>query len=287
MTPPRLSFEFFPPRSLKAAASLRDTVRALEPLAPDYVSVTCGAGGSTSDLTQDTAATLVREHGLRVAAHLTCVGVSKDEAMETALRHAEAGVRDIVALRGDAPEGEAGFTPHPDGFATSVDLVRALAATGRFGIEVGAYPERHPDANSDTADVTWLKRKIDAGARGAITQFFFEADVFLRFRDRCLAAGISAPLTPGILPIQDFDAAARLAARCGASIPDRLRAAFEAAGDDRQAAATLAQAECTALCTRLVREGVAEFHFYTLNAAPLTRAVCEALADPATLAEVA
>ena len=202
MTAPTISFEFFPPRSLEASFRLWDTVNALAHLDPAFVSVTYGAGGTTRKLTHEAVATLGSHLGLDVAAHLTCVDATREETLEIAAAYKAAGVSRIVALRGDPPAGAAGFRPHPGGFADSTQLVAALAATGDFEIFVGAYPDRHPEAASDSADIDWLKRKIDAGATGAITQFFFEAETFFRFRDRCAAAGIEARIMPGILPIE-------------------------------------------------------------------------------------
>ncbi|MCA3452951.1 MAG: methylenetetrahydrofolate reductase [NAD(P)H] [Rhodobacter sp.] len=285
---PRLSFEFFPPQTLDAAFRLWDTVQVLAPLRPDFVSVTYGAGGTTRRLTHEAVGTIARNCGLNVAAHLTCVDATRTETLEIAQAYAQEGVTEIVALRGDAPKGNARFTPHPDGFASSVDLVAALAATGKFNIRVAAYPERHPDAADSRADVLWLKRKIDAGATSAITQFFFEAETFLRFRDACAAEGIAAPIIPGILPITGWDGAKRFAARCGARIPPRLNDAFETARRDGREA-LLALTHCTALCSRLIGEGVEHLHFYTLNRPQLTRDVCHALGvtAPATLEKVA
>jgi methylenetetrahydrofolate reductase (NADPH) len=194
--------------------------------------VTYGAGGTTRKLTHEAVTTLHRNFGLPVAAHLTCVDATREETLEIAGSYAEAGVTEIVALRGDAPKGTTRFTPHPEGFADSVELIAALAATGRFTLRVGAYPERHPDAADAHADVLWLKRKLDAGAESAITQFFFEADTFLRFRDACAAAGITAPIRPGILPITSWEGAKRFAARCGAHVPQRLDEAFGIAARD-------------------------------------------------------
>jgi methylenetetrahydrofolate reductase (NADPH) len=276
MTAPRISFEFFPPQSLEASFKLWETVQVLAPMAPEFVSVTYGAGGTTRKLTHEAVATIKRNYGLKVAAHLTCVDASRSETLEIAEAYAAAGVTEIVALRGDAPKGAARFTPHPDGFASSVDLVAALAKTGKFKLRVGAYPERHPDAGDARADVTWLKRKIDAGATSAITQFFFEADTFLRFRDDCAAAGITAPIIPGILPIQSWQGTKNFAARCGAQVPQRLDEGFAAAArDGREALLSLTQ--CTTLCTRLIEEGVQDLHFYTLNRPELTRDVVRAL----------
>ena len=273
---PRISFEFFPPQSLDASFELFEAVQALAPMGPEFVSVTYGAGGTTRRLTHESVATLHRNYGLNVAAHLTCVDASKAETLEIAEGYHQAGVRQIVALRGDAPNGVVRFQPHADGFASSVDLVAALAATGKFEIAVGAYPEPHPDAADPTADVRWLKRKVDAGATKAITQFFFDADAFFRFRDDCVAAGIHVPIIPGILPIQSWAGTKRFAARCGAQVPAKLDEAFATAARDGREA-LLALAQCTALCDRLMSGGVEDLHFYTLNRPQLVREVVRAL----------
>ncbi len=276
MPTPRVSFEFFPPQSLEASFRLWDAVQVLAPLAPEYVSVTYGAGGTTRGLTHEAVTTIGRLTGLRVAAHLTCVDASRAETMAIAADYAAAGVRDIVALRGDAPKGAAGFEPHPGGFADSPALIAALAGTGLFDIRVGAYPDPHPEAASPDADIDWLKRKLDAGASSAITQFFFEADTFFRFRDRCAAAGIAAPVVPGILPIENWPKARRFAQRCGTVIPGWLDDAFDKAMRDGRED-LLATALATELCDRLRTGGVDALHFYTLNRPGLTRDVCEAL----------
>ena len=273
---PRISFEFFPPQSLDASFKLFEAVQALAPMGPEFVSVTYGAGGTTRRLTHEAVGTLHRNYGLNVAAHLSCVGASRAETLEIAEGYHQAGVRQIVALRGDAPNGAARFQPHADGFASSVDLVAALAATGKFEIAVGAYPEPHPDAADPTADVRWLKRKVDAGATKAITQFFFEADAFFRFRDDCVAAGIHVPIIPGILPIQSWAGTKRFAARCGARVPERLDEAFATAARDGRED-LLALAQCTALCDRLMSGGVEDLHFYTLNRPHLVREVVRAV----------
>ncbi len=278
----RVSFEFFPPKSLQASFRLWDTLNALAPLAPDYVSVTYGAGGTTRKLTHEAVTTIAKSTGLRVAAHLTCVEASREETLEIADSYAEAGITDIVALRGDMPGGGA-FVPHADGFRNSVDLIEALAATGRFTLRVGAYPDRHPEAASDQADVDYLKRKIDAGASEAITQFFFETETFLRFRDRCAAAGIDAPIVPGILPVENWTGVRKFAKACGTVIPPWVDRAFEAAERDGRSE-LLATALCTEMCSDLVAEGVDSLHFYTLNKPNLTRDVIHALGlapDPA------
>lgn len=276
MPTPAVSFEVFPPRSIDASFKLWDTTQALAPLNPRFFSVTYGAGGSTRDLTHDAAYTLRKTSGLPVAAHLTCVGASKAETMALAQRFAKAGVTDLVALRGDPQEGTDGFAPHPDGFAHSVGLIEALSATNQFTLRVGAYPDKHPEATSQQANIDWLKAKIDAGAAEAITQFFFEAETFLRFRDACADASIDAPITPGILPITNWTNARKFAKRCGTVIPLWLDQAFDAAiRDDRHD--LLAKAICTELCSDLVDEGVETLHFYTLNRPELTREVCHAL----------
>ncbi|MFP4327666.1 MAG: methylenetetrahydrofolate reductase [NAD(P)H] [Paracoccaceae bacterium] len=276
MTAPRISFEFFPPQTLEASFRLWDTVQVLAPLRPRFVSVTYGAGGTTRDLTRDAVATLHKSSGLNVAAHLTCVNASKTETLAIAEGFAEAGVTDIVALRGDPPKGSGGFQPHPDGFANSVELVEALAETGKFNIRVGAYPDPHPEARHEGADVEWLKRKIDAGASEAITQFFFEAETYFRFRDRCEKAGIDAPIVPGIMPIENWTGIRRFAKSCGARIPDWLENAFEKAVRDGRED-LLATAVCAELCSDLIDGGADALHFYTLNRPELTRDVCHAL----------
>ena len=277
MAAPRISFEFFPPKTLDASFRLWETVRMLAPLRPDFVSVTYGAGGTTRQLTHEAVTTIGREFDLNVAAHLTCVDASREETLQIARSYAAAGVREIVALRGDPQKNQAGFTQHPQGFANSVELIEALKATGDFTLRVGAYPERHPEAADDLADVRWLARKFAAGADSAITQFFFEAETFLRFRDACDKAGIDANrITPGIIPIENWSGIRRFALATGASVPAWLDDAFaKAARDGRED--LLATALCTELCDTLLSEGVPALHFYTLNRATLTRDVCYAL----------
>ncbi|MBU2981797.1 methylenetetrahydrofolate reductase [NAD(P)H] [Lentibacter algarum] len=273
---PEISFEFFPPQNIEATFRLHEAVQSLAPLGPRFVSVTYGAGGTTRALTRDAAHALHRTTGLRVAAHLTCVNASREETLEIARDYAKAGVTDIVALRGDAPKGADGFTPHPEGFASSVELIKALKAEGSFHLRVGAYPEQHPDAANAQADIDFLKAKFDAGADEAITQFFFEADTFLRFRDKCAKAGIDGMITPGILPVENWTAARRFAGLCGAHISDELALGFDAASrDGREELFALAHA--TELCDDLQSEGVERFHFYTLNRPELTRDICVAL----------
>jgi len=286
--PAQVSYEFFPPRSVDASFRLWNTVNALKHTEPSFVSVTYGAGGTTRQLTHDAVEAIGAHTGLNVAAHLTCVDATRAETLEIADRYAEAGVNHIVALRGDPPKGSDGFRAHADGFANSIELVRALAETGKFEITVGAYPDPHPEAGSADADVEWLKRKVDAGATRAITQFFFEADTFFRFRDRCVAAGIDIPILPGILPIQSWKGARAFATRCGAHIPDKLINGFETAERDGRTD-LYATAVCTQLCDHLLTGGVENLHFYTLNDPKMTRDVVHALglAPEAALENVA
>ena len=288
MSAPQVSFEFFPPRSVEASFRLHETVQALAPLKPEFVSVTYGAGGTTRRLTHEAVSAIHHTTDLRVAAHLTCVDATREDTLEIARGYAAEGVTDIVALRGDPPKGADRFIPHPDGFADSCELNSALRDAGDFTIRVGAYPDRHPEAASDFADVEWLKRKIDAGADGAITQFFFEAEAFFRFRDACAKAGIDAPILPGILPIENWTATKRFAERCGAHIPAWLDDAFaQALRDGREELLSIAVA--TELCTELLDGGVEHLHFYTLNKPHLTHDICHAIGvcPDATLQDVA
>ena len=276
MTSLNVSFEFFPPKTIEASFRLWDTVQTLAPLAPRFVSVTYGAGGTTRQLTREAVAAIAGSTDLSVAAHLTCVDATKEDTLSLAKSWADLGVKDIVALRGDPPKGTEGFAPHPEGFANSCEMIEALAASGDFNIRVGAYPHKHPEAASLKDDVDWLKRKIDAGASEAITQFFFEADDFFRFRDLCDKAGITASITPGILPIENWAGTKAFAQRCGAQIPDWMDAAFQTAlRDDRSD--LLSVALSTELCSDLIDGGVENFHFYTLNKPELTRDICAAI----------
>ena len=276
MTWLNVSFEFFPPKTIEASFRLWDTVQTLAPLAPRFVSVTYGAGGTTRQLTREAVAAIAGSTDLSVAAHLTCVDATKEDTLSLAKSWADLGVKDIVALRGDPPKGTEGFAPHPEGFANSCEMIEALAASGDFNIRVGAYPHKHPEAASLKDDVDWLKRKIDAGASEAITQFFFEVDDFFRFRDLCDKAGITAPITPGILPIENWAGTKAFAQRCGAQIPDWMYAAFQTAlRDDRSH--LLSVALSTELCSDLIDGGVENFHFYTLNKPELTRDICAAI----------
>ena len=284
---PSLSFEFFPPHSPEASLRLWRSVERLAPLGPRFVSVTFGAGGTTRDRTNAAIQTIVERARLSVAGHLTCVGASRAETLAVARGYARMGVRRIVALRGDPPKGAARFEPHPEGFASGADLVAGLRQLGGFEISVAAYPEKHPDAVDLATDIDNLKRKIDAGASNAITQFFFENEDFLRFRDACAQAGITAPIIPGILPVENFGRMTNFAARCHAKVPEWMHKAF-ARADSPETAHLLAVAIASDQCDALRAEGVEHLHFYTLNYPDLTYDVCRALgyaAAPLAMAE--
>jgi len=272
-----VSFEYFPPKSEQAAQALWACHEALAPLAPAFVSVTYGAGGTTRARTLDVVARIAREGTVPVAGHLTCVGASRAEVDAVVDAYAEAGLRRIVALRGDPPKDSGGFQPHPQGYACAADLVEAVARRGDFDISVAAYPEVHPDALSAQAEMDYLKRKIDAGATRAITQFFFDPECFLRFVDRARAAGITAPIVPGILPVHNCKSLKRFAAVCGASVPRWLEELLGPLDDAPDLQPLVAATVCAELCTRLVDRGVRQFHFYTLNRPELSASVCHVL----------
>ena len=275
--PVQVSFEFFPPGDEKMEQTLWQSIQRLAPLRPRFVSVTYGADGSTRERTHNVVSRVVKETLLTPAAHLTCVGMDRAHVLEIARSYWHTGVRHIVALRGDAPQGSSGYTPYPGGFAYAVDLVRGLRSVADFEISVAAYAEGHPEAPSAAFDLDNLKAKLDAGADRAISQFFFEPGIFLRFRDRCAAAGIKASLVPGILPITRFPQMLRFAERCGASVPDWLRRRFNGLEEDADTRRMIAAAFAIEQVEALSREGVDEFHFYTLNRADLTYAICHAL----------
>ena len=271
-----VSFEFFPPKTEKMEAQLWDTFRTLEPLGPSFVSVTYGAGGSTRERTHATVARIAAESRVPPAAHLTCVEASRAEIDEVARAYWDAGVRHIVALRGDVPGGEP-YRAHPDGYANAIELVAGLKAIAPFDISVAAYPETHPDADCPQSDLDNLKRKLDAGATRAITQFFFSPESFLRFRDAAAAAGIDAPIIPGILPVSNVSQTRRMADMCGTAIPGWMISLFDGL-DDLPAARQLVSATIAAeMCRRLYAGGVRDFHFYTLNRAELSYAICHLL----------
>jgi len=272
-----ISFEFFPPKNEKMEAALWQTVERLEPLAPSFVSVTYGAGGSTRERTLATVRRIAAETSLPVAAHLTCVAAVCGEVDAVARSFLDAGIRHIVALRGDPPEGATHYTPHPGGYDCAASLVEGLRRIGEFEISVAAYPEVHPDARSPEADLDNLKRKIDAGATRAITQFFFENETFLRFVDRARAAGIDVPIVPGIMPVTNFRNVCRFASMCGAIIPQWLAERFEGLDDDPETRTLIAASTAVEQCVHLQEQGVDGFHFYTLNRANLSFAICHML----------
>jgi methylenetetrahydrofolate reductase (NADPH) len=272
-----VSFEFFPPGDEAMEQVLWRSIERLAPLKPRFVSVTYGADGSTRERTHQVVARIARETGLTAAPHLTCVGADRESVLEIARGYWQEGIRHIVALRGDPPQGADRYVPHPQGFAHASDLVRGLRTVGDFDISVAAYPEKHPEAVDSESDLVHLQQKMDAGATRAITQFFFDTEAFLRFRDRCAARGISAPLVPGILPITRMPQMLRFAARCGASVPLWLQERFAGLDDDPDTRKLIAAAFAIGQVEQLVREGVEEFHFYTLNRADLSYAICHAL----------
>jgi methylenetetrahydrofolate reductase (NADPH) len=273
---PSVSFEFFPPSTPEATLRLWRSVERLAPLGPELVSVTYGAGGATRERTRAAILTIRDRARLNVAGHLTCVGASKAETLAVARSYAKMGVRRIVALRGDAPAGAERFEPHPEGFRDAADLVAGLKEAGDWKITVAAYPEIHPDAASPTADIENLKRKLDAGADQAITQFFFDNEVYFRFLDACEKAGIDAPIIPGILPIENFRKMRKFAERCRASVPVTLSKAYENA-DDLGVTELLSTSICAEQCDELRNQGVERLHFYTLNNPDLPFNVCRAL----------
>ncbi|HEV2081156.1 MAG TPA: methylenetetrahydrofolate reductase [NAD(P)H] [Brevundimonas sp.] len=277
---PRVSFEFFPPKTDEAEANLWKAISRLAPLKPEFVSVTYGAGGSTRERTHRTVSRILSETNLKPAAHLTCVEASRGEIDAVIQDYKAAGVRHIVALRGDPP-GAAGiggaYAPRADGYANATELTAAISRVGGFEITVGAYPEKHPESPSIAHDVEVLKAKVDAGATRAVSQFFFDMDAFLRFRDRVRAAGVEIPLIPGVMPVSNFTGLKRMSAACGASVPDWLAAHFDGLDDDPETRKLLAASVAAETCARLQEEGFQDFHFYTLNRADLVYAICRVL----------
>lgn len=274
----KVSFEFFPPKSPDMEEQLWQTVRALEPFEPDFVSVTYGAGGTTREPTLSTVKRLIEDTPLATASHLTCVGATREEVQTVVEEFHAAGVRHFVALRGD-PQGGVGtrYAPHPGGFANAADLVAGLRDMGDFEISVSAYPERHPESENDSVDLDMLKKKVDAGATRALTQFFFDNDIFERYLDRVRAAGITIPIVPGIMPIQNLTQLKRFASMCGATVPAVLDARFEGTEGDAMARAAIAADVAAEQIADLAQRGVNEFHIYTMNRAPLTIATLERL----------
>ena len=273
----RVSFEFFPPNTEKMEETLWQSIQRLGPLEPEFVSVTYGADGSTRERTHAAVARIMKETKLTAAPHLTCVGASRGEIDDIAREYWQMGVRHLVALRGDPPKDCDKYEPHPDGYAYASDLVEGLKKVGDFDISVAAYPEVHPEAPNADFDLDNLKRKLDAGASRAITQFFFDTDLYLRFRDRCAAAGIDTAIIPGILPITRFPQLQRFAAACGASVPDWLSESFAGLEDDAVTRQMIAASIAIDQARALQAEGVDSFHFYTLNRSELTVAICHAL----------
>ena len=273
----KVSFEFFPPKTEKTAKTLWASIKRLEPLRPQFVSVTYGAGGSTRERTHNTVAKILKETGLIPAAHLTCVNATRDQVDEVAKSYWEAGVRKIVALRGDPPAGHGAYKTHPGGYAYAVDLVTGLKNIADFDISVAAYPEGHPQAQNIEVDLDYLKQKLDAGANRAITQYFFGAEPFLRFMDRVRAAGINVPIIPGILPVQNFSQVVKFNEMSGTKIPAWMAELFEGLDDDPETRRMVAVTIAAEQCRQLYAHGVKEFHFYTLNRADLTYAICHIL----------
>jgi methylenetetrahydrofolate reductase (NADPH) len=272
-----VSFEFFPPKTDAMAETLWSSIQTLAPLNPRFVSVTYGAGGSTRERTHATVERILSETSLTPAAHLTCVGASRDEIDAIARDYWDLGVRHIVALRGDPPEAGTRYEPHPDGYRDATELVAGLTRIAPFDISVAGYPEVHPDSSTRAFDLENLKRKVDAGASRAITQFFFSADCFFRFRDEAAAAGIEAEIVPGILPVSNVATTRRFAQACGASIPPWLNGLFEGLDDLPAARQLIAATVAAELCGQLYAGGVRHFHFYTLNRAELSYAICHLL----------
>jgi len=272
-----VSFEFFPPKTEKMAETLWESIQTLAPLHPRFVSVTYGAGGSTRERTHATVERILNETELTPAAHLTCVGATREEVDEVARSYWNAGVRHIVALRGDPPEPGAKYQPHPGGYRDAIDLVAGLKRVAPFEISVAAYPEVHPDSSSRAFDIENLKRKIDAGADRAITQFFFSADRFLRFQDEVAAAGLDVELVPGVMPVTNFAGIVRMAGNCGTEVPAWLGHLFEGLDALPAARQLIAATVAAELCGQLYAGGVRHFHFYTLNRAELSYAICHLL----------
>jgi methylenetetrahydrofolate reductase (NADPH) len=274
---PTVSFEFFPPKDEEMERTLWASIQRLAPLQPRFVSVTYGADGSTRARTHSIVTQIQASSPLTAAPHLTCVGAPREEILEIARNYWTHGIRHIVALRGDPPQGTGRYVPHPQGFAYAVDLVRGLRSVADFEISVATYPEPHPESPHPTFELDNLKAKIDAGADRAITQFFFDTDLFLRFRDQCAAAGIKASIVPGILPITRFPQMLRMAQRCGASVPDWMVTRFDGLDEDPDTRRLIAASVAIEQVQALQRHGVDEFHFYTLNRSELTYAICHAL----------
>jgi methylenetetrahydrofolate reductase (NADPH) len=276
-TPPQVSFEFFPPKNAEMEEKLWESVTKLAPLKPSFVSVTYGAGGSTRERTHQTVKRIIHETPIKPAAHLTCVAASRAEVDQVIRDYWDAGVRHIVALRGDPPNGAKEYTPHPDGYTYSSDLVEGIKKIADFEISVAAFPEKHPASKDFAQDIDALKRKIDAGATRAITQYFFDVDVFLRYHEMVRSHGITIPILPGLLPVGNVTQLIKFSAMCGASIPDWLLSLFEGLDEDPTTRAMVAATVCAEQCRLLRKEGIDNIHFYTLNRSELTFAICRLL----------
>lgn len=283
-----VSFEFFPPTVGNGAGPFWASVERLLPLEPSFVSVTYGAGGTTHDRTLEVVKSLTRTTSTDVAMHLTCAGASRETVDQTAREFADEGGRHIVALRGDPPKGANRYEPHPEGYAYAADLVTGLRNVADFDISVAAYPETHPEAGSADSDLDNLKRKLDAGATRAITQFFFDVEDYLGFLERVRKAGIAAPIIPGILPVTDFRRVASFASRCGAKVPAWMGELFEGLDHDAATRRLVAASVAAEQCRALYAQGVDTFHFYTLNQADLCYAICHILGvRPSTPSQIA
>lgn len=273
----RVSFEFFPPKTEKMEEALWHSIRRLEPLKPHFISVTYGAGGSTRERTHATIARILKETTLAPAAHLTCVGATRDEVDAVIRDYWNVGVRHIVGLRGDPPKGNEGYAPHPGGYANGAELVAGIKRIADFEVSVAAYPEKHPESPNFEADIDMLKAKVDAGATRAITQFFFDNDLYFRYLDRVRAAGIDIPITPGVIPIHNFRQVASFTISCGAHMPSRIAHQYEGLDDDPETRKLVAATIAAEQVSDLAAQGVTEFHFYTLNRADLVYAICHLL----------
>lgn len=278
---PRVSFEFFPPKTPAMEENLWQAITRLAPLDPAFVSVTYGAGGSTRERTHRTVKRILDETSLKPAAHLTCVGASREEVDEVIREYWETGVRHIVSLRGDPPPGEGGiggvYTPRADGYANATELTKAIRGVAPFEVLVGVYPEKHPESPSLEHDIDVLKQKVDAGATLGISQFFFDLDAFLRYVDKVRAAGITIPIVPGIMPVTNFNGLKKMSAACGTAIPSWLANLFEGLDDDAETRRLIACSVAAEMCAKLQEQGFEDFHFYTLNRADLVYAICRVL----------
>ncbi len=284
----RVSFEFFPPKTGQMEEALWAAIKRLEPVGPEFVSVTYGAGGSTRERTHATVKRILDETSLVPAAHLTCVDASRSEVDDVIAAYADAGVKHIVALRGDPSAGiDAGYRPHESGYQTTAELVAGIRSAGNFDVSVAAYPEKHPESPSFEVDLAILREKVEAGATRAITQFFFDNDAYFRYIDKVRARGIDIPVVPGLLPISNIRSVQSFARKCGATLSPKLLARFEGLDDDPETRLLVGAAVAAEQVSALVDQGVDEFHFYTLNRAELVYAICRMLGLGAPKAQIA